>query len=161
MLNRIGAEMNLQMANYIRGKVLEIILAGVATYIFFKLFGLDYAALLAFLVGLSVIIPYFGLVAVSAPVVIIAWLQYGWTADFFYLLIGYAVIQGIDGLVVVPLLFSEAVNLHPIAIITAVLVFGSWWGLWGVFFAIPLATLVKAVMTSWPQGAWTETEEDL
>ena len=62
------------------------------------------------------------------------------------------VIQGVDGLVLVPLLFSEAVNLHPVAIILAVLVFGSWWGLWGVFFAIPLVTLIKAIMTAWPSN---------
>ena len=40
-------------------------------------------------------------------------------------------------------------NLHPIAIIVAVLVFGGLWGFWGVFFAIPLATLVKAVISAW------------
>ncbi len=160
LLNRIGAEMDQQMANYIRGKVLEIIVLGVVSYIFFKIYALDYAALLAFLVGLSVIVPYVGLVAVTVPVVAIAYLQFGWGPDFFSIMLGYTIIQGIDGLVIVPLLFSEAVNLHPIAIITAVLVFGSWWGLWGVFFAIPLATLVKAVMTSWPQKG-TEASSSL
>jgi putative permease len=153
LIDRIGSEMNDQMANYIRGKVIEIIVLGLVSYVFFKVFGLEYAALLAFLVGISAIVPYVGLVAVTVPFVIIAYLQYGWSPDFFYIMLGYSIIQGIDGLVIVPLLFSEAVNLHPIAIITAVLVFGSWWGLWGVFFAIPLATLVKAVMTSWPQQA--------
>ena len=48
------------------------------------------------------------------------------------------------------MLFSEAMNLHPIAIIIAVLIFGGLWGFWGVFFAIPLATLVKAVVNAWP-----------
>jgi len=105
---------------------------------------------LAFLVGLSVIVPYVGLIAVTIPVLIIAYLQFGWGGSFIYVMVGYGIIQSIDGMVLVPLLFSEAVNLHPIAIITAVLVFGSWWGLWGVFFAIPLATLVKAIMTAWP-----------
>jgi putative permease len=52
--------------------------------------------------------------------------------------------------VLVPLLFSEAVNLHPVAIILAILFFGGIWGLWGVFFAIPLATLIKAIINSWP-----------
>ncbi len=152
LMNQIGAEMNLQMENYVRGKFVEFLIAGGASYVFFALFGLNYAALLAFLVGLSVIIPYLGLIAVTIPVVLIAYLQYGWSASFFYLVLGYSVIQGIDGLVLVPLLFSEAVNLHPIAIILAVLVFGSWWGLWGVFFAIPLATLIKAIMTAWPSN---------
>ena len=49
------------------------------------------------------------------------------------------------------LLFSEVVDLHPIAIIVAVLVFGGLWGFWGVFFAIPLATVVQAVLKAWPQ----------
>lgn len=158
LLNRIGTEMNVQMSGYIRGKVVEIIVVGVVTYICFKLFELDYAVLLAFLVGLSVIVPYVGFVAVTFPVLIIAYLQFGWTTELFYLVAGYLMIQAVDGFVIVPLLFSEAVNLHPIAIITAILVFGSWWGLWGVFFAIPLATLVKAVLTSWPRGVLAEPD---
>jgi putative permease len=65
----------------------------------------------------------------------------------------YLVIQVLDGNVLVPLLFSEAVNLHPVAIILAVLFFGGIWGIWGVFFAIPLATLIKAIINAWPSQA--------
>ena len=64
--------------------------------------------------------------------------------------LSYFVIQFLDGNVLVPILFSEAVNLHPLAIIVAILVFGGLWGFWGVFFAIPLATLVKALINVWP-----------
>lgn len=152
LMNLIFDDMNQQMANYIRGKVAEIIIVGIVTYIFFSFFGLDYAALLSFLVGLSVIVPYLGVLVVTIPVVIIAYLQFGISAELTYLLIGHTVIQMLDGFVLVPMLFSEAVNLHPIAIIAAVLVFGSWWGLWGVFFAIPLATLVKSIMNAWPHA---------
>jgi len=53
--------------------------------------------------------------------------------------------------VLVPLLFSEALNLHPVAIIVAILVFGGMWGFWGIFFAIPLATVVQAVLKAWPR----------
>jgi putative permease len=159
LLDRIGREMDQQMANYIRGKVIEIIIVGGASFIFFKITGLEYAALLGFLVGLSVIVPYVGFVAVTFPVLIIAYLQFGWGPEFITTLVGYSIIQGIDGFFIVPLLFSEAVNLHPIAIITAVLVFGAWWGVWGVFFAIPLATLVKAIMSAWPQTSHTVAAE--
>ncbi|MCB1828334.1 MAG: AI-2E family transporter, partial [Coxiellaceae bacterium] len=55
-----------------------------------------------------------------------------------------------DGNVLAPLLFSEAVKLHPVAVIVAILVFGAIWGFWGVFFAIPLATIVKAILNAWP-----------
>jgi putative permease len=57
----------------------------------------------------------------------------------------------LDGNVLVPLLFSEVVDLHPIAIIAAVLVFGGLWGFWGVFFAIPLATVVQSILKAWPR----------
>jgi len=65
-------------------------------------------------------------------------------------MIAYGIIQALDGNLLVPLLFSEAVNLHPVTIIVAVIFFGGLWGFWGVFFAIPLATLVKAVLNAWP-----------
>ncbi len=152
LMNKIGKEMNQQMSNYIRGKFIEFLIVGITSYVFFAIMGLNYAILLGFLVGLSVIVPYIGAISVTIPVIIIAYLQFGWASEFVYVALGYGVIQGIDGLVLVPLLFSEANNLHPIAIITAVLVFGSWWGVWGVFFAIPLATLVKAIISAWPSG---------
>jgi putative permease len=41
--------------------------------------------------------------------------------------------------------------LHPVAIIIAVLIFGGLWGVWGVFFAIPLATLCTVLLVSWPR----------
>ena len=98
----------------------------------------------------SVLIPYIGILVVTIPVVLVAFFQWGLGPHFAYFLLAYGFIQAIDGAVLVPLLFSEVVNLHPLAIIVAVLVFGGWWGFWGVFFAIPLATLVKAVLEAWP-----------
>lgn len=150
LLRRIWTEMNQQFANYARGKVLEVLIVGSVTYFAFTWLGLNYAALLALLVGLSVIIPYIGAALVTIPVVIVAFFQWGFTGDFYWVFGVYLIIQGLDGNVLVPLLFSEAVNLHPVAIILAVLFFGGIWGLWGVFFAIPLATLVKAIINAWP-----------
>lgn len=150
MLNKIWLEMNQQVANYVRGKVIEILIVGGASYISFVALGLNYAALLALLVGLSVVVPYIGAAVVTFPILLIGYFQWGWNSEFFTLFIVYTVIQALDGNVLVPLLFSEAVNLHPVAIILAVLVFGGFWGLWGVFFAIPLATLIKAVLNAWP-----------
>jgi putative permease len=80
----------------------------------------------------------------------VAYAQWGISDEFVYVLIAYAVIQFLDGNFLVPLLFSEVVSLHPVAIIAAVLFFGGLWGIWGVFFAIPLATLINAVINAWP-----------
>lgn len=150
LMSKIWQEMNQQIANYVRGKVIEILIVAGVSYLSFALLGLKYAILLALAVGLSVVIPYIGAAVVTLPVAMIGFFQWGWSSEFFYLLLVYGVIQALDGNVLVPLLFSEAVNLHPVAIILAVLVFGGFWGFWGVFFAIPLATLIKAVLNAWP-----------
>ena len=151
LVTQVAQEMNQQIANYIRGKFIEIIICGVVTYIAFAYLGLNYAALLALLVGLSVVVPYIGAVVVTVPVALIGLFQWGWSDQFLYLVVVYGIIQALDGNVLVPLLFSEAVNLHPVAIICAVLLFGGLWGFWGVFLAIPLATLFKAVINAWPR----------
>lgn len=151
LANRVWADVEIQIANYVRGKFVEILAVWVVTYTTFALMGLRYAMMLSVAVGLSVIIPYVGAVVVTLPIVLVAFFQWGLAPEFYYVVIAYLVIQALDGNVLVPLLFSEVVNLHPIAIIVAVLFFGGIWGLWGVFFAIPLATLVQAVMSAWPR----------
>ena len=132
LLDRIWGELNLQFANYARGKGIEILIIGGASYLVFALFSLNYAALLGLLVGLSVIVPYIGATLVTIPVVVVAYAQFGVSPDFYWVVGAYIVIQVLDGNVLVPLLFSEAVNLHPVAIVIAVLFFGGLWGLWGV-----------------------------
>jgi putative permease len=149
LINQVGLEMNSQIANYIRGKVIEITIVGVVSTITFAFMDLRYALLLGVLVGFSVLIPYIGAAVVTIPVAIVALFQWGVSPDFWYLMVAYAIIQALDGNLLVPVLFSEAVSLHPVYIIIAVLFFGGLWGFWGVFFAIPLATLVKAVASAW------------
>jgi len=149
--DEVWRDVDLQIGNYVRGKMLEIMIIWIVCYIVFALMGLKYAILLAAAVGFSVIIPYIGAVVVTIPVALVAFFQWGWGSEFAYLMIAYFVIQGIDGSIIVPLLFSEVVNLHPIAIIVAVLFFGGLWGFWGVFFAIPLATVVQAIIKAWPK----------
>ncbi len=149
--NRVWSEVDVQLGNYIRGKFWEMLIVGVVTFITFLLMDLKYAMLLGVLVGLSVLVPYIGAAVVTVPVAFIAYFQWGWGPSFAWLMLAYGIIQALDGNVLVPVLFSEVVNLHPVAIIVSVLVFGGLWGFWGVFFAIPLGTLVNAILRAWPR----------
>lgn len=151
LMNRVWADMDKQLGNYVRGKFWEIIIVAFAGGVTFSIMGLNYALLLGALVGLSVVVPYVGAVVVTFPVLLVALFQWGWGPEFAYLVTLYLVVQALDGVVLVPLMFSEVTNLHPIAIIVAVLTFGGIWGFWGVFFAIPLATLVQALLVAWPR----------
>ncbi len=151
LTTQVWQEANQKVSNYIRGKLLEILIVWVVSWIVFAALGLNYAPLLSFLVGISVIVPFLGAAVMTLPVAMVAYAQWGLSAEFVYLMIAYAVIQFLDGNLLVPFLFSEVVNLHPVAIISAILIFGGIWGVWGVFFAIPLATVVNAVLKAWPR----------
>lgn len=146
LASSVWLDIKTQAGNYVRGRIWEVLLVWGATSVCFLLVGLDYAMLLSLLVGLSVIIPYIGVVVVTVPVLVIAFIQWGWSPEFFWSMTAYLTIQLVDANILVPLLLSGAVSLHPIASITAILVFGGLWGFWGVFFAIPLATVIQAML---------------
>ncbi|MDX8384730.1 MAG: AI-2E family transporter [Ghiorsea sp.] len=146
LLRRVWGELDSQMGNYIRGRFWESFMVGLVMWVVFYIMHHEYALLLAVLTGVSVWIPFVGAAVVTIPVILLSYFQWGWSDMALYSLIAYAVIQLIDANIVIPWLFSEVVNLHPIAIIVAVLFFGSVGGILGVFFASPLAALVQSVL---------------
>jgi putative permease len=146
----VWKDVHQQLQNFVGGKVIQMLIVAVVSFTIFKLIHLNYAPLLAIIIGVAVLIPYVGAAFATIPVAVVAVLQWGLTLDAAIAIGAYGVIHALDGNVLVPLLFSEAVSIHPVAIIVAILFFGGIWGLWGVFFAIPLAVLVKAVITAWP-----------
>ena len=151
LAGKVWSEVDRQIGNYIRGKFLEVIIVWVVSYMVFLGFDLQYAMLLSMVVGLSVLVPFIGAAVVTVPVVVVALFQFGWSSDLAWLVAAYLVIQILDGNVLAPVLLSEVTDLHPVAIITAVLFFGGLWGLVGIFFAVPLATVVQAVVHAWPR----------
>jgi putative permease len=153
LAGRVWEGVDAQLGNFIRGKFWEILVVWGVTYVTFIFMNLNFALLLAFLVGVSVLVPYIGAAVMTFPVALVAYFQFGWTTGLAWIILTYMIIQVLDGNVLVPILFSEVVNLHPIAIIVAVLFFGGVWGFWGVFFAIPLAILFQGVLNAWPKSA--------
>jgi len=152
----VWSEVNEKIGCYIRGRVIEIFIVAIITSVAFVLLGLQYAVLLGFLVGLSVLIPYIGAIVVTIPVLIVGLMEWGLTANFLYLVIVYTAIVVFDGYVLVAILFSETMDLHPVVIILSVVIFGGLWGFWGVFFAIPLTTFFNAILHAWPKTETTE-----
>jgi putative permease len=151
LATQIWHDVNIQTSNYIRGKFWEIILVWSVTHVTFNLFGLNSALLLSLFVGLSVMVPYLGAAIMYIPISLVAFYQFGWDPMLFWVLLAYTIIQILDGNVLAPILLSEVTSLHPVAVIVAILIFGGLWGFWGVFFAIPLATLVNAIIKAWPK----------
>lgn len=151
VLESVWNDLRSKIRCYVQGKFIEIVVVALVSIVAFELLGLRYAVLLGALVGFSVVIPYIGVVVVTVPIVIVGLVQWGWTEHFFYLMLIYTIICILDANILVPMLFSEVMNLHPLAIILSVLLFGNLFGFWGVFFAIPLMTLIVIVIKSWPR----------
>ena len=151
LADQVWHEVNIRVGGYVRGKMYEILIVAIVTYVGFLWLGLDFSALLATVAGISVVIPYIGALFAALPVLVVALFQWGMGDQMLWALGVYTVIQVLDGNVMAPLLLSETVKLHPIAVIVAILVFGGIWGFWGVFFAVPLASLVQVVVKLWPQ----------
>lgn len=149
---KMWGEMNNQLMNYVSGKFMHVVIMSIINYVVFLCFDLNYALLLGLSVGLSVIVPYVGAVIVAVPVVGVALYQFGLSGTFGFLALAFLVVQVLDGNVVVPMLFSKHLKLSPFVILSSVLVFGSLWGFWGVFFSIPLATFIKTIITNWPKA---------
>ena len=159
LAGQVWLEVHRQLQNYVGGKALEIFIVAVVSYVTFIFIDLQYALLLAVTTGFSVLIPYIGAAVVTLPVAVVAILQWGFTSDAGVALAAYGIIQALDGNVLVPFVFSEVVDIHPVAIIVAILFFGGIWGFWGVFFAIPLAVVVQAVLGAWPRSIDAESPE--
>ena len=123
LLTKIWKDLNIQLYGYLRGKGLEMIIVALVTGFVFYFQGVNYSIILAILVGLSVLIPYVGAILVTIPVVLIGLFQWGLDSSFYIFLTSYLIIQALDGNVLMPLLLGREVKLHPVVIITAVLIF--------------------------------------
>jgi putative permease len=135
-----------QFFNYLRGKILEILFVWGINYTAFALIGLKYPVILSLFVGLAVLIPYIGAAFMFIPTAMIGFFQWGLGVNMVYLIAAYLFLHALDGYIIAPLLLSKVVKIHPVAIIISILVFGGLWGFWGLVFAIPLATLIHAVL---------------
>ena len=150
LMQRFWPSMSRQIEGYIRGKLLHIIIITVVNSLAFRAFDLNYALLLGFGVGVSVLIPYVGTVLIAIPVILVALFQFGASMTLFWLLLLYLVIQLLDSKVLTPMIFSKAMNLDAFSILAAILIFGGLWGFWGVVLSIPAATLIKTLIMGWP-----------
>ena len=108
--------------------------------------------MLGLVLGFLNIIPYLGSIIGLAICLPLAFFQDGGgMLKLALVVLVFTLVQMIEGYILTPKIMGDRTGLHPVAIICAVLLCGGLWGFWGVFFAIPLATLFKAVLDAWPR----------
>jgi predicted PurR-regulated permease PerM len=119
------------------GVVVDMLVTGVLLYIGLTLIGLDYAAVFSVLSALCVVVPYFGSVAGGLPPVLFALAERGGTTALITLGV-YLAVQQVEGNVIIPIVMSRAVKLHPAVVLIGVVLVGQMLGFVGLLVAVPI-----------------------
>lgn len=131
------------LGNYFRGLLIVCSFVSVATFIVFHFLNIKYALLLAIIIGLTNIIPYFGPIIGAIPAVAITFMMSGKLVVF--VLISIFVIQLIESNLLSPYIMGKSINIHPVAIIFVLLLGGKLFGVPGMIIAVPLLTILKVI----------------
>lgn len=135
------------LADFVRGQLMVgLIMAGLYSIgLFFC--GTPMSLFIGLLAGLASLVPYLGLVFGFVPAAILTFMQ---TQDWV-LVFGvagvFAVVQGLEGMIITPRIVGEKIGLHPVAIILAVLLGAEFFGLVGVIVSVPVAAALNVLFT--------------
>lgn len=133
------------LGGYIRGQLIVSAFVSLLTLIVFHLLGVKYALLLAIIMGFTNIIPYFGPIIGAVPAVAISITIS--TKLAIFVIITVLAIQIIESNFISPYIVGKTMNIHPVAIIFALLLGGKINGIIGMIVAVPLLTILKEVST--------------
>jgi predicted PurR-regulated permease PerM len=138
-------EISEQIERFLLVQVFTSVLVGTASWIAFRLLGLQQPGVWAIAAGVFNSIPYFGPVVVTGGIALVAFMQFG-TIGMAVFVSGVAlVITSLEGFLLTPWLTSRAASMNAVAIFVGLL-FWSWlWGVWGTLLAVPMLMVFKAV----------------
>src|SRR5699024_8325713 len=138
-------EINHSLGNYNRGQLLISLFISLMTFIVFHFLHMKYSLLLALIMGLTNIIPYFGPIIGAIPAVLIALTMS--PKLIIFILLAIFIIQLIENNLLSPYIMGKSIQIHPIAIIFALLLGGQIGGIIGMIFAVPALTILKDVFS--------------
>ena len=131
------------LGSYIRGLALIMVCVSLIATILLMFAGIDYALLFGFLIGLTDFIPFIGPFIGAIPVIIFA-LSISWNKVILVIII-LAILQAVEGNFLQPFIIGRNLDIHPLFIMILMMLSGSFFGLNGVFFAIPVFLVIRTV----------------
>ena len=140
----LGSRLNQTVGAYLRGQLILMIVLGAVATIVYKLIGLKYYFFFGFLVGVTNIIPYFGMIIAAVPPIVYTFIATSGPGPILVLIVN-VVLQFFEGNIFQPLIMSHQLSIHPIVIIISILFFGSLFGALGVIFASPMAASIRVI----------------
>lgn len=140
----LGSRLNQTVGAYLRGQAFLMFVLGTVATIVYRLIGLKYYLVFGVLVGVTNIIPYFGMIIAAVPPIIYTFIASSGPGPILVLVVN-MVLQFIEGNIFQPLIIGHHLSMHPIVIIVSILFFGSLFGAVGVIFASPIAASIRVI----------------
>lgn len=131
--------------NFLSSQILDGIIIGIITSIAMSILGVKYAILLGFMIGLFNLIPYFGAIIAVIIAGIITLLTGGlWQAVWMIIIV--TILQQIDANIINPKIVGNSLKISPLLVIFAVAIGGAYFGVLGMFLAVPVFTVLKLLI---------------
>ena len=131
--------------HFLASQIIDAILVGIIAALIMSIMGVKYAVLLGFIIGLFNLIPYFGAIIAIVIAGIITLLT-GGISQTIWMLVAIIIFQQIDANVINPKIVGNSLEISPILVIFAVTVGGAYFGVIGMFLAVPIATVLKIML---------------
>jgi predicted PurR-regulated permease PerM len=142
----IASQCNEVLGSFFRGQLLVMLTLGVYYTIGLSIIGLDLAVLIGLLIAFFSIVPFLGTIIGLILGVLTVVFQFQDIRHVIYLLIIFGFGHVLENMILTPLLIGDRVGLHPVAVIFAVLIAGSYFGFLGVLLAIPIAAILLVLL---------------
>ena len=133
---------------FISSQVIDGIIVGILVTIAMSIIGVKYAILLGFMIGLFNVIPYFGAI-IAVAISILITLITGGISQTLIMAIVVIVLQQIDSNIINPKIIGNSLEISPLLVIFAVTVGGAYFGVLGMFLAVPVAAVLKIFINDW------------
>ena len=134
----------MRLGGWVSGQILLCVIIGSISWVGLTLIGVPYAVVLALIAGIMEAVPNIGPIIAAVPAVIIAALYSPWQALLVAIL--YIVIQQLENYIIVPRVMSRAVELHPLAVLLALMVGGELMGVLGAVLAVPVTAAISVIV---------------
>ena len=129
-------------SGFIVSQVIDGIVVSILSMIVLSIMGIKYAPLLGFIIGLFNLIPYVGAIIGVGIALVITLITCG-VSDAIWMLIVITILQQIDANVINPKIVGNSLKISPLLVIIAVMIGGTYWGMLGMFIAVPICALIK------------------
>lgn len=145
MILNLTHKISSQLGGYLRAMLIESIILSVLASLFLLALGVDYALIIGGLTGFANLIPYVGPFTAAIPALIVFYLKMKTFNAILIIVAGFCALQFIDNMIIQPIIYSQSIDIHPLIVLCAVILGGTYGGLWGMFLAVPMVGILKVI----------------